>query len=131
MKILLLAAAVAQTFNLNCTGTHTVRTLDRNTTEPFTHTYRIDLGKAKWCEQECRHLFDFADIGPTQLTFLDKDEVTALGRDVTMTFVSRETGAYHSLSTLKGRLTGIIILKWEGQCEKADFTGFPEFETKF
>jgi hypothetical protein len=30
-----------------------------------------------------------------------------------------------------GRGEGLLLLKWDGRCERAPFTGFPKPDTKF
>ena len=130
MGYLLVAAAAASTFNLTCTGTMESLSSLGKEAEAWEQTFRVDLDQGKWCEGECKALHDFANVGPTQLTFQDKRETMLREEGVTSAFVSRETGAYHGLASHKGSF-GTIVLTWKGQCEAAPFAGFPEFATKF
>ena len=130
MGYLLAAAALASTFNLNCVGTFESLSEVGERSEPWEHTFRVDLEQGKWCGSECKALHDFADIGATQLTFQDKSESTPSGESRTSSYVNRETGEYRSLASSKDNW-GIVVLTWQGQCEAEAFTGFPQFETKF
>lgn len=133
MNPLLLAAAVAQTFNLSCTGTRTTTDISGTRTEPYSDEYRVDLGKAQWCEAECKGLFPIANIQQTSIELqhkeVDSDSETSLLSNI----VDRETGRQHILATFKNPHSRLetMILDWAGQCEAKPFTGFPAFETKF
>jgi hypothetical protein len=132
MGYLLVAAAAAQVFNLNCSGILETTRPDGNvTTEAFSKVYRIDLSANEWCEDDCRNRFNFASIGPTQLTFRDDEKEGATGHETNSSYVNRETGEYRTLAASRDRLIGIIILQWKGTCERSAFTGWPSFTTKF
>jgi hypothetical protein len=126
---ILLATAVASTFNLVCTGTSTIRTFGGENAEGYSKEYRIDLGVKKWCENDCQALHDFAAIGPVQLTLAAKPEDLRSG-DFTSHQINRQTGE-ESLTVTSGRGAAIVILKAAGTCQAAPFSGFPKFEAKF
>jgi hypothetical protein len=128
MNFLLLAAAAAQTFNLNCTGTYDN---DNYRTEPFSHVYRIDLSRKKWCVGECRRLDDFIEIGPTHFTFEKYEKMTPWQAESRIRTVDRETGKYFAQFIVQYKEDGRVRDEWNGQCERLPFTGFPSFNTKF
>lgn len=124
-------AAEQSKFDLRCTGTLATKSMVRDTSESYEDHYRIDLAARKWCESECKALHDIEQLQPTQITLTSKEDKTPGDSSLTSNFIDRETGAHHALSTSDNRLTGPIILKWEGTCAKEAFSGFPAFETKF
>lgn len=129
--MILQATAVAMTFNLVCSGTMTSDSyFTGREVEQYSYTYRVDLERRKWCENECRALFDFADIQPTQLTLQDRNIDTPRQREWLTNVINRETGE-HRILTASGTGTGRLVMEWRGQCERAEFTGFPEFQTRF
>jgi hypothetical protein len=123
-----LAAAAA--FNLVCSGTLSTDSFYKKDTEPFTLTLRVDLDRKKYCENECRALLDIQEVQPTSIKLKSENIDTPRERLFVDISVNRETGKYSGLST-SGFRQGILILKWDGQCERQGFTGFPEFQTKF
>jgi hypothetical protein len=123
-------ATAALAFNLVCTGTLETKSYFDRRIEPYERTYRMDLGAKKWCEGECKALFDFSDIGATYLILANKTVDTPRERSFSSHQIDRETGAESSLMT-SGVRERILILKWDGQCQRAPFSGFPKFETKF
>ena len=129
MNYLLLAAAAAQAFNLNCTGTFN-QTF--SPIEQFSYTYRVDLAKKKWCSEECFRSFDFFEITPSQLTFekvtihVDVDE-----RTFVVASVDRVTGEFRALFITRRKGWKPISGTWKGQCERAPFTGLPLETRKF
>lgn len=125
------AAAVAAAFNLVCTGTQTSRSIAGEKTEPYSHVYRIDLDKRKWCEEGCGSVHDIADVQAAYLDMQPRKNVdTAVEHDFFEWTIDRVTGRESLLAT-KGMRADIIILKWEGSCEMRPFTGFPILPTKF
>lgn len=132
MQSLMLVAAGAA-FNLVCSGTLTTRTMDGTNSEPYSSTYRMDLDRGIWCESRCEATHQFARILPTQLQLQAKNVDAPYEHSTLSNFIDRETGSQEIIATNRepGRPMMTIILKWKGQCEKAAFTGFPAFETKF
>lgn len=126
------AAAAAMTFNLVCTGTLTTETFYQGRqTEPYRYEYRIDLAQRKYCDGECRALRDIAEIQPTVIILEpNRDINTVTERQFHMESINRETGR-HSILHTSGRREQIMIMSWAGQCERAPFSGFPTFQTRF
>lgn len=123
-----LAAATA--FNLICSGTLSHKSYDNEGTEPFTRTLRIDLAAGKYCDGECKARFDIQEVQPSFIHLRKIKVDTPRERRFVDETIDRETGRYSALST-SGIRFSIVILEWEGKCEKSDFTGFPDFQTKF
>lgn len=123
----LIVAAVTTAFNLSCTGT--VKHLGGATPEekPFARTIVVDLDAKKWCEDDCKSVYDIQDIQPAGLMLVEDTKVTpGVGRYFQRKFVNRETGAYSATLDGYGSLT-----IYSGKCEKAEFTGFPEIPARF
>jgi len=125
-------AASANAFNLNCSGS--LRTLMpyllKDETEPYSKTYRIDLDAKKWCDGECKAQFDIAEVTPLAIILQDKNIDTPREHQKVRAQISRETGAeYIYANSGVGRMRMTMV--WDGRCEKAAFSGFPRFETKF
>jgi hypothetical protein len=127
MNYLLLAAAAAQVFNLNCTG----ESSGFQERKSFSLVYRVDLSRKKWCVGECRRLDDFVEIGPTHLTFEKKERITPWAVTYEIKTVDRETGKYVSEHIVDQNRGYQARKEWSGQCERLPFTGFPSFKTKF
>jgi hypothetical protein len=123
-----LAAATA--FNLVCSGTMSHESYFDKGSEPFIRTLRIDLHAKKYCDGDCKAQFDIEEVQPSFIRLKKLETDTPRERRFIDETIDRETGRYSGLRT-SGTGTGILIMKWEGQCEKADFTGFPDLETKF
>lgn len=134
MQILLVAAAVAQTFNLSCAGT--METIDFNSgirTAPYSTIYRINLDTKQWCEGECQALYDIAEAAPGYLA-LSRQDVDGVTETKTVSnTIDRQTGRhinYYSTADPRQRLSR-YTMSAKGQCERQPFTGFPALETKF
>ncbi|MBU7589214.1 MAG: hypothetical protein KAF42_08385 [Sphingopyxis terrae] len=127
------AAAPAAQFNLNCAGTLNSSSILGDKSEEYTATYRIDLAKKKWCEQDCKALHDIVSIQPAQLTLSEERVDSPSERSFLINMIDRETGAHKIISSSENyRIRGSILnLRWEGTCEPATFTGFPDLKTKF
>ena len=125
--------AAAATFNLTCTGTMESKTIFGEETEPYSYTYRMDLDAQKWCDGECKALFPIHAIHPTEIELQYDKSSSPSEEKLTANSIDRETGRQSILATSKNPRDprSILIIKWEGMCEKSDFTGFPKFETKF
>lgn len=127
------ALAAAATFNLVCTGSYTTKSIYTEKSEPFNTEYRIDLDKSMYCDGECKAPRPLAKIAPTEIYFLDKTVDTPSEKSLNSMWVNRETGVFTGVFTHKNprdRLS-ILIMKWDGKCERKPFTGFPTFKTKF
>lgn len=125
------SAAAAATFNLICSGTLTTESFYSKESKPYRYEYRIDLEQKKWCSEDCKVIREIADVQPTRLVLEPPQDVnTVTEKKFSSGYIDRETGR-HSVFASSGRRADIIMLNWEGQCEKAPFTGFPAFETKF
>lgn len=127
------ALAAGQQFDLICKGTLQSSSITGEKSEPFEDHLRIDLERGKYCEDECRALFDIASIQPASLILLDKRVDTPSEDSFLQISINRETGEYSGISgwRIPGRpeLTG--RLKYTGTCEAQPFSGFPTFQTKF
>lgn len=125
-------AAAAEQFNLTCNGSE--RTLIpmalKDETKPYSHTYRIDLAAGKWCVDACRDQMDIIS-STAVIIILEQQKVDTPREHVDiLNQVSRETGAHLTVAS-SGFGRGVASTYGHGQCEKAEFTGFPKIETKF
>lgn len=127
------AADASEPFNLVCTGTLSSRSMDGETEESYRSVYRIDLDRGKWCDGDCEALHDIASVQPTQIALQDKRVDTPGERSMMANLIDRRTGEHTitATSATPGRRGSVLIMQWHGQCERAPFTGFPSFETKF
>lgn len=137
MKTLLAITALASAgadpakFDLVCKGTLTTISLVSGVEEePYERLLRVDLAQKKYCEDECKALFDIVEVGPTQITLRDKDSGPGINREQSKSYVNRVTGKHHSLVT-SGGVSDRMTMTWKGACEPRAFSGFPVFETKF
>ena len=117
------SAAALAAFNLVCSGMETSGTdADRNNATlkqiEFTEVYRVDLQQGRWCKGACTETRAIATVTDTEIE-LEKSNVEALSLSA-RTAVSRESGHYISVAVL-----GDISIFRDGECHKADFTGFP------
>jgi hypothetical protein len=118
-------------FNLLCTGTVTTNGASGLPDRPYSYTYMIDLDAGKWCSGECKAIHKIVSIQPAQITLEDSEESDpVLGISKLKVFVNRETGRHTGIgsSRPRGRPNEIY---WDGQCERAPFSGFPKIITKF
>ena len=138
MKILALALALAatgegQTFDLVCAGELKTESIVGNEAKPYSTRYRVDLANGKWCEDDCSEISAIFKTSPGVIVFesIDKDAPSERVRKINN--VSRETGQHLALYTSRsiGGAAGIVTMRWAGQCEKADFSGFPTSGQKF
>ncbi|MFZ5748231.1 MAG: hypothetical protein ACOY45_11335 [Pseudomonadota bacterium] len=127
------AADASEPFNLVCTGTLSSRSMDGETKKPYRSVYRIDLDRGKWCDGDCEALHDIASVQPTQIALQDKRVDTPSERSMMANLIDRRTGEHTvtATSATPGLRGSVLIMQWHGQCERAPFTGFPSFETKF
>lgn len=123
-------AAIAA-FNLVCTGTLTSKSLQDEDAKPYSITYRIDLDAGQWCDGECRTIKAIQEVHPKQLVLIDRHSFGVLGRQWSNIRFDRETGKHTATESLGIGTEYGSISTWQGQCDRADFGGFPEFNTKF
>lgn len=127
-----LAAPTTTAFNLACSGTITSDSIyERNKTEPYAYTYRIDLAKNKFCESDCTAIDDIYKVQPGFIQLrapVNKDTID--DKRFSDGTIDRQTG-HQQILMESGRDAGILIMKWDGQCVKQPFTGFPDVKTKF
>lgn len=126
------ALAQSDQFNLRCKGMTTSSTSAARKTEPYETLYRIDLAQKKWCENDCPALYNIASVQPTQITLQDDKQDTPSEQSQSSNFIIRTTGKHHALSSAKYRDLGILVLiSWDGQCQREDFSGFPPHSTMY
>lgn len=124
-----LAAAAA--FNLVCSGTQTIVDDVGKEVKTYLITYRVDLDRGIYCEQDCKEQRRLADVQPTTLYLhREKDDDPVNYKDFTEQ-VDRETGAHRVYRRTRSGFAGWMTLERGGRCERAAFTGLPKFETKF
>lgn len=124
------AAAAAAAFNLICTGTVQSTSATGRTATPYSMTYRIDLSQGKWCDGECAAPRDLARVLPTQLVLQDDNEDSPRRREMMVVQIDRDTGAHRIFAT-SGIGVAAIVMRWEGRCQRAPFSGFPSPRTQF
>lgn len=133
--ILLLALAASapnQQFNLVCAGTFTRESVDLGKkVEPYRFVYRFDLAANKWCDGECKGTRGILRVGPTQITLTDENTDTPREKKYRSEFIDRETGRHSTMMTTNSRMLGFYVLRWEGHCDPAPFSGFPTGKVKF
>jgi hypothetical protein len=118
-----LAAAVATTFNLVCSGTLATGMIEKGRvrdfkSEPFTMIYRVDLASRRWCTDECEETKPIVSVSDTRIVFLSQD-TPELSLRIGAS-VNRESGEFqHHLKS------GDFSALRQGTCEPAPFTGFP------
>ena len=129
LAMLLATPALAQSFNLECSGTLKRKSDFLDDQMPYHSTYRLNLDKGQWCEDACDLLYDIIEVQPTRIVLRKGD----IPEGTVLEFVDRRTGEHYMSQTVTSRLRGAakINLIWDGTCQKADFSGFPVFETKF
>lgn len=138
MKIVALAIALAatgqgQTFDLVCKGELATESIRGNETQPYAIRYRVDLDRGKWCEDSCAEINDVSKSSPGVIVFesIDKDGPAERVRKINN--VSRETGQHLALYTSRsiGGAMSVVTMRWSGNCERAEFSGFPASGAKF
>lgn len=126
-------AATAGAFNLICSGL--VTTYEDKKGQPYTDTYRVNLETNKWCQEDCSKVLDIHEVDPNRITFVESLEDTSQGYRKKSDWVDRTTGQHSIFYSRKmymrhGRNISFFSVN-KGRCEKAEFTGFPTYETKF
>jgi hypothetical protein len=126
-------SVAATAFDLACNGIVRTLTVTINTAEPYSYTYRIDLGKKQYCDEECRYVRTLAEIQPGVLTLNKEDKVTAGEEYHASDQIDRVTGKHSKLvrAQVPGRSETGIIKSWQGTCERKPFSGFSPPPTKF
>lgn len=138
MKTAVLALALAasnqgEAFDLVCAGEMSSEAITGNTSKPYSVRYRVDLAASKYCEDQCATVNPIFKVDPGVLVFesIDKDAPSERVRKINN--VSRNTGEHLMLYTSRstGSAASVLIMRWRGTCERADFTGFPTAGAKF
>lgn len=132
MLDIVVALSVA-TFNLNCTGSFTTKSLFSDSTESYNYVYRLDMDKKIYCDGECKAQRPIFEISPTQITMRSSKVDSPSERSLNFESIDRENGQHLITTTFSDPRdrNSVLIMKWAGKCEKAPFSGFPKFETKF
>lgn len=127
----MLAALVA--FNLVCAGSMSTETTAGTETKPYESTYRVDLTRKLWCDGECKERFPIAVVRATTLVLQDESTDTPSEKSTMSVIVNRETGEHFVAASHKtyGRFGINFRVRYDGQCEKRAFSGFPSAKTKF
>ena len=126
MTSFLLVAALASTFNLNCTGTayHSSGVMGAKEGEhSFQVTYRVDLASGRYCQNACTTTSALAKVTDNLLVFQleQKNEI-----DDTLVYANRENGSYYNRVRVFQPPTTYSIDMAAGSCLRAPFTGFPQ-----
>lgn len=131
LQLALVAATPAQQFDLVCSGIQTSESVSTGrSSEPYSYRYRFDLAAGKYCEAACKGTRDIVRVSPVQITLADSRTDTPREQKFDSSIIDRETGKQSILYSVRDTL-GLRVHRWEGQCEKRPFTGFPEVLTKF
>lgn len=84
----------------------------------------------KWCSGACEATWSVVEATPTSITLEGKSVDTPREHEKLRNVISRVTGE-HSISAESGIGSRRMAIFWKGQCERAEFTGFPTPATKF
>lgn len=131
--MLYLAAAAAAAFNLICSGTTEKTDYNGSRSEPYTVTYRVDTAAGLWCkndEEACKAPQKITNINIATIKFIDTTIDTSAQYFLYIEQVNRESGLHQTL-TIGGRSALIRIVKQEGHCAPAEFSGFSKANPKF
>lgn len=138
MKIIALAIALAaadqsQAFDLVCKGEVSTRSILGDKIEPYEMRYRVDLVSGQWCDGDCRKVSAIEKIDPGSIQFASIDRDGPTERERKGEVVSRDTGEHKVIYThsYRGRPESILVMRWQGTCEPAEFSGFPTSGKKF
>ena len=125
MTPVLILAALASAFNLECSGTayHVDKLMGPQTNvHPFTITYRVDLTTNRYCQNACTVTAELAKVTATMIIF-EMEERDKL--DDTIVDVNRESGKYLDRRRFFIPPDTLSIDMANGECRRAPFTGFP------
>ncbi|WP_037492765.1 hypothetical protein [Sphingomonas sp. PAMC 26605] len=129
------AAAITSmmAFNLVCSGTTTTEYVARSSSEPYSAIYRVDLDRSEFCEGVCEAPRKIYRVEPTELLLELSDNPDGMVRSSFLNQVDRRTGEQRIDQTNQESDDHDVmwIVRSRGHCEKAPFTGFPKFDTKF
>ncbi|CAN5369885.1 hypothetical protein BH10PSE14_BH10PSE14_04550 [soil metagenome] len=121
------------TFNLVCAQTTITDSFSGKSKETRNTIYRLDLDRKIYCSEDCKATFPIAKVDPTKLWLRDEKVDSPSEHVLDYLLIDRETGQLsgaYTHSNPRDRMS-IMIIDYQGQCERADFTGFPTFQTKF
>jgi hypothetical protein len=120
---MLLMQSSPQQFDLNCTGitTTTREQGGRVTQEPVAYAkrFRIDLLRGAWCDGDCRVVYEFLDVSPTQIV-LDRQ---SRGRAHTDVSINRTTGRLTDAWRADASNVSVDTL---AICNRTTFTPIPQ-----
>lgn len=88
------------------------------------YRFRIDLDANRWCEGDCAHPREIADVTADRYTLVDSEYRSRTMRTVNKSWINRVTGEHWEQNQSHGSLTQIESR--EGQCERAPFSGMPQ-----
>lgn len=84
--------------------------------------YRIDLASGEWCAGECKVVMKIAEVTSGLIT-LERSERRLPRDEESRTEINRATGEWHTYAFNPG--LDVLPLIRDGNCEPADFSGFP------
>ncbi|WP_033924039.1 hypothetical protein [Sphingomonas sp. 35-24ZXX] len=116
-----IAIVTAATFNLVCVGTrYSSDKFDPDASKkPVELIARVDLDQKRWCAGDCNATAPIHRVSDTEIVFDYVDTQILLKSFV----VNRESGAFEQKTHTRGTKWVQIIT---GQCERANFSGFPK-----
>ena len=120
--------ATAEHVDLHCNGTESVAHPAGERVETYAIIYRIALGEAKGCRQDCREVRTLAGVSDARLVLETGSSSAANERVTSFTVVDRPAG---------GRMPGRIAFRQDerkplplsigdGKCRRTLFSGFPK-----
>jgi hypothetical protein len=130
-NVFTLAITAAAAFNLVCSGTYASKSMSQDDSEPYQAIYRVDLETNRYCSRDCKVVKSIARVEATSIIFEEEKTDTVREQRSFVDRVDRLTGEHFSTLSNRSSFLGLMLLSWDGKCEKADFTGFPTFDTKF
>jgi hypothetical protein len=122
------AAAAADRFDLVCKGSTITETAEGKRSEPFERRYRIDLGSARWCQEDCGVVRPIAEVQEAYLRL----EPRTTHRDGTTEFeakIDRTSGAETVI--FMGDRSFLYFTQTDASCKPAPFSGFPTLKKVF
>lgn len=127
------AAAAADQFDLVCKGTVTTKTASGTKVEDFSRHLRIDLSQGKYCDDDCRGLFDIVKVNPAAIVIDEGVLEAGTFTSVFITSIDRVTGRYSSLEHISEgqEAPSRKSIETNAICEPRPFSGFEIPGTRF
>jgi hypothetical protein len=127
------ALATSEQFDLICKGTTKTSSAAETKTEKFYRHLRIDLAQAKYCEDDCRGIFDLVKINPASIVIDEGSLDAGLYTTVYISYVDRLTGEYIGREDIaKGAYNPVrTTIEQQGKCDPMPFSGFQRPDAKF